>query len=182
MQHQLEKASQDTSTKTEDATARGNWSLNQPTITRHVGVQLAEFCLLRVFSIDVPTPRVSVECPPFSHIASSEEVREVKRQGFQNLLHGDRTFERIGHLRFFGRRITGRHHGERQKTWMRRIATFPLWRYLLHGPLCLLRLGPSAVGACGRSSLPPPKDVSIVLRRCGGLRGCHAGDWSPRDA
>ena len=40
------------------------------------------------------------------------------------------------HLRFFVRRVTEKHHRDWLGAWMRRLATFPLWRYLLPGPLC----------------------------------------------
>ena len=65
---------------------------------------------------------------------------------------------------------------------MVRIATFPLWRYLLQYPLCLLRLGSSAVDACGRSSLPLSINVSFVLRLFVGPRGCHPVGWLPKGA
>ena len=59
----------------------------EPAVICHVVKKLAEFCLLRVPSIHVLTPRVSIQPPPLCHVASCEEERELNRQGSQNLLH-----------------------------------------------------------------------------------------------
>ena len=47
----------------------------------------------------------------------------------------------------------------------------------MQDPLCLLRLDPCAVDACGRSALPPSQAVSFVLRRFVGLLEYHPGCW-----
>ena len=52
----------------------------EPTVTGHGRVHLAKFCLLRVLSTHVLTPRESVECPPFC-------ACRLWSEGFQNLLH-----------------------------------------------------------------------------------------------
>ena len=73
--------------------------------------------------------------------------------------------EAIGHLGLFGQHLTEKRHRGRLGAWMVWIATVPLWRYLLQRPLCSRQLGSGAVDACGRSSLPLSRDVSIELRR-----------------
>ena len=78
------------------------------------------------------------------------------------------------------RRVTGKHRMGGLGAWMVWIATVPLWRYLLQRPLCSQQLGSGAVDACGRSSLPLSRDVSIVLRRFVVPLGCHPGGGLPQ--
>ena len=61
--------------------------ITEPPVIHHVNVQLAEFGPLRIFPIHVLPSRVPVQPTPFCYVTSSEEVREVKRQGIQNLFH-----------------------------------------------------------------------------------------------
>ena len=85
--------------KTGDRKLREKHLITEPTVIRHVGVELTKGCLLRVLSVHMFIPCVMFEWPPFLHVASSQKIRKVKCQDFQDLLHR-------------GRRISGKGRSE----------------------------------------------------------------------
>ena len=160
------------STKRRTQLSEGIKSLKPSRVMSAYGSRTSASC---ASSPSTCSPRAPVERPPFCHVDSSEEVREVRRQYFQNVFHAGPDLwnvwapEPLRVTRHWktscglaGRTGEAGHHfsAEAARCW----------------------LDPSVVGVCARSLSLPSQAASIVLRRFVEKRGCHVGGWLPKGA